>query len=78
MPIQSSASHTVFEARVDATLPALPTEAVIMAAFGTLPPGSLFSSLHPAANMAAITDVTAKSRVDVNCFICYLFLVYDS
>jgi len=49
-----------------------------MAAFGTLPPGSLFSSLHPAANMAAITDVTAKSRVDVNCFICYLFLVYDS
>ena len=77
MPIQSSASHTIFEARVDVTLSALPIEAVTMAAFEALPTGLLFSSLHPAASMAATTDVTAKSRVDVNCFICYLFLVYD-
>ena len=78
MPIQSSASHAVFEARVDATLSVLPMEAVMTASFDALPAGALFSSLHPAASMAATTDVTAKSRVDVNCFICYLFLVYDS
>lgn len=80
MPMQSPASHAVSEARVEATLSALPTEAVMMAAFEVLPPGSFSSPLHPAVRRREIaaTEMAAMWRMDVNGFMCYLsFRVYN-
>ena len=81
MPIQSSTSHTVFAAREDTTLSVLPTEAVMIAAFEVLPPGSFSSPLHPAVRRREIaaTETAAMWRMDVNGFMCYLsFRVYNS